>query len=161
MGTKWAHGLSLLEALIVIAVLGALLAIGVPRLSTPAARMFANDIKAQIEQARFEAIKRNAPVAVVLEATSQTFVTRLDPSDASVTATCSGDLILQERDTSDYKGVAIDTEASTWSGAVVWLPSGQGRACNGSPSIGGEIVVVDGSTTRRVELTVGGRVNVK
>src|SRR5690606_33931420 len=67
MRTGHSRGVSVLEIILVVAVLGIMLAVGFPRLVTPAARMYANDVKAQLEQARYEAIKRNAPVAVVYD----------------------------------------------------------------------------------------------
>lgn len=161
MRTGHSRGVSVLEIILVVAVLGIMVAVGFPRLVTPAARMYANDVKAQLEQARYEAIKRNAPVAVVYDADADRFETRLHPTDTSVTVTCTGSTVLLARDASEYRGVVVDEAASTWSGAVVWLPSGQGRACNGSPSIGGDIVITDGRTTRTVELTVGGRVSIR
>src|SRR5690606_11527963 len=108
---------------------------------TPGSRMFANDVKAQLEQARYEAIKRNAPVAVVLDRSTGVFRTRLDPNDPRVGAACVGSLVLQERGAEEYRNVRIDEALSNWNGAVVWLPSGQGRICSGLPSIGGDIVI--------------------
>lgn len=154
-------GFSLIELIVVLAMLGTILAIGAPRLSTPGVRMYANDVKALIEQARFEAIKRSMPVAVVFNPTTSAFETRLDPDDPTVSSACTGSLVLQSRDPGEYRAVSVDLSASTWGGSVVWLPSGQGRACNGSPSIGGSIAVTDGRLTRTIVLTVGGRVTLE
>ena len=153
------HGLTVIEMLIAVAIAGILLAIGVVNLQAPAARLFANDLKAQLEQARFEAIKRNAPVAVVWDAAGDRFVTRLDPDTATVAAACVGSDVLQVRRPNEYRNVAVNVMG--WSGGVVWLPSGQGRTCAGAPAIGGDISITDGRTTRVVRVSVGGRVSIQ
>lgn len=153
------YGFSVLEMLIAVAIAGILLAIGVVNLRAPAARLFANDLKAQIEQARFEAIRRNAPVAVRWEAADGRFATRLDPTSTRVPDTCDGSSVLVTRQLDEYRNVTVDV--SQWSGGVVWLPSGQGRTCTGAPAIGGEIEVTDGRTTRVVAVSVGGRVSIR
>ena len=48
MRTGHSRGVSVLEIILVVAVLGIMLAVGFPRLVTPAARMYANDVKAQL-----------------------------------------------------------------------------------------------------------------
>ena len=155
-------GVTVMEMLIVIAIAGILLGIGVVRVQPPESRLFANDVKAQIEQARYEAIRRNGPVAVVWEAGPERFATRLDPNDPTVGSTCNGPLVLQSRALSDYRSVELISGASgAWSGGVVWLPSGQGRTCNGGPAIGGTITITDGRTTHVVEVSVGGRVSIQ
>jgi len=154
------HGFSVIEMLIAVAIAGILLAVGVVNLQAPAARLFANDVKAQLEQARFEAIRRNAPVAVVWEPGASRFATRLEPEELpTVGTTCTGSQVLQTRAPTEYRNVTVDV--SEWPGGVVWLPSGQGRTCNGAPAIGGDISITDGRTTRVVEVSVGGRVSVR
>lgn len=145
--------------LIALVVAAILLAIGAVNLQSPAARLFANDVKAQIEQARFEAIRRNEPVAVVWDSVDARFETRLDPNASTVAASCTGSTVLLRRAVSEYRNVTVNVAA--WSDGVVWLPSGQGRTCNGSPSIGGDISITDGRTTRVVEVSVGGRVSIR
>lgn len=153
------HGFTVIEMLIAVAIAGILLAIGVVNLQAPSARLFANDLKAQIEQARFEAIRRNAPVAVRWEAAAGRFATRLDPTSTRVQDTCDGATVLVTRQLNEYRNVTVDV--SDWTGGVVWLPSGQGRTCTGAPAIGGEIEVTDGRTTRVVAVSVGGRVSIR
>jgi len=153
------RGFTVIEMLIAVAIAGILLAVGFVNLQAPAARLFANDVKAQIEQARFEAIRRNAPVAVVWEAGAGRFATRLEPATPTVVAACGGSQVLQTRLPTEYRNVTVD--ASAWPGGVVWLPSGQGRTCTGAPAIGGDIAITDGRSTRVVEVSVGGRVSIR
>ena len=157
------RGISLLEMLIVLAVAAVLLAIGAVWIQPPAARAFANDVKAQIEQARYEAVKRSVPVAVRFR--DGAFVTTVDPSDPAaglitVVDSCASDAaVLVRRDASEYRGVSVETDPSAWS--VVWLPSGQGRTCGGSLAIGSTVEITDGRTTRVIEVSVGGRVSIQ
>ena len=157
------RGISLLEMLIVLSVAAVLLAIGAVQVRPPAARAFANDVKAQIEQARYEAVKRSVPVAVRFrDGTFVTTVDPLDPADGPVTvaASCDDDAaVLLLRNPGEYRGVSVMTSPPEWS--VVWLPSGQGRTCGGSLAIGSAVEITDGRTTRFVEVSVGGRVSVQ
>lgn len=150
-------GTSILELIIIVAVLGILLAVGFVQLRPPAARAFGNDVKSQVEQARFEAVKRNQPVAVQF-ADGRLF-TSLDTSDLRVVASCSPDAtVIVQRFAGSYGNVTV-TPDSSW--GVVWLPSGQGRTCDGSPAIGSTLRIDDGRTVTRVTVSDGGRVSVE
>ena len=66
----------------------------------------------------------------------------------------------REKRWAHVRGVTVTTDpAVDWS--VVWLPSGQGRTCGGALTIGSTLEVTDGRTTRIVEISLGGRVNVQ
>lgn len=156
------RGVTLVELLIALAIIAVLTGIGVVALQPPESRLLANDIKAQFEQARFEAIKRNTPVAVVWNADDEEFITVANTNDPRVIATCAGNDVLNRRSTQEYRSARVSLEGSRpWPGSTVWLPSGQGRTCAGSPAIGGEITLNDGRTTRVVEISVGGRVSIR
>lgn len=59
------QGFSLAEVLMALAILGILLSLGFSQLKPPAARALAGSVKTVIQQARFEAIKRNRAVTVI------------------------------------------------------------------------------------------------
>src|SRR5690554_2039477 len=80
-------GFTALETVLVVAILGILLAVGFVAFRTPGPRHFANDLKAQLQEAKYEAVKRNAPVAVVWDSVGQTFQTRFD---SALTDPCGG-----------------------------------------------------------------------
>lgn len=156
-------GVSVLELVIVVAVLGILLSIGVVQLRQPAARLLANDLKGVIEQARFEAIKRNRPVAVLWDVDGGRVESRFDSASALVAASCDGDTRIVSRELSEYRGVQVDVAmpGDTFNRGVVWLPTGQGRTCHGTPDIRTEIRVSDGRGERLILVSVGGRVSVQ
>lgn len=156
------RGVTLVELLIALSIVGVLIGVGVVALRPPESRLLANDVKAQLEQARFEAIKRNMPIAVVWSADNEEFITVANTSDPRVIATCSGNEVLNRRATHEYRNARVSfVGPRPWPGNTVWLPSGQGRTCAGSPAIGGEITVSDGRTTLLVEISVGGRVSIR
>ena len=142
-----------------IAIVGILLSIGYTQLRSPDARLFANDVKAIIHQARYEAIKRNRPVAIAWEDEAERFVIRINQSSPMVTAACNGDTVLATKSPNDYRQIELEVDVPT--NCLVWLPSGQGRTRGGSPAIDSQITIADGRTTRIVEVSIGGKVSVR
>lgn len=154
-------GFTLLEMLIVIAIMGILLALGVPMLRPPSAYLFATDLKAMIQQARFEAIKRNSPVAVIWDSTDKTFTTRFDAANTTFadpsTACTSTSPPLNTKRASDYRNLSISTNMS--GNGIVWLPTGSAREC--SNNLGNSrITIDDGKKPFYVFVSMGGRVRV-
>lgn len=150
-------GFTLLEMLVVLGIMGILMGIGVAALRPPSAYLFANDLKAMIQQARFEAIKRNVPVAVVWSSTNQTFTTRWNETNSAVNQACSGSAVLNTKRLSDYRSVSV-ASALTQSG-LVWLPSGMGTQCGGG-LMSNSTSLTDGRTTYNVTISSAGRVRI-
>lgn len=151
-------GFSTIELLIVIAILGILATIGYTRINPPSARLFSNDLKAMIHQARYEAIKRNQPVAFVWDEAAESFYIRLDSNAVGVNAQCDGDSSLVTKQLSEYRQVSVDVSMLT--DGIVWLPTGQARSCSGSPMVSSSIEVTSQDIVRRVEITMGGKVTI-
>ena len=84
-------GFTVIEMMLVVAIIGILLAVGFVQLRAPSTRLFANDLKAQLQQAKFEAVKRNAPVAVAWDGGAQSFSTRFDTAASDP---CNGATVL-------------------------------------------------------------------
>ncbi len=152
-------GFTVIELLIAVAIIGILASIGFVRISPPSARLLSNDIKAMVHQARYEAVKRNRPIAFVWNEAEDGFEIRLDSASSSVLAACGGDTLLTSKAVADYPRTAVSTDMPT--SGLVWLPTGQGRACNGAPMISSDIRVVSGTISRVVEVTMGGKVTIK
>lgn len=153
-------GFSAIELLIVLSVLGILLAAGFTQLRPPAPRLFANDMRAMVQQARYEAIRRNRPVAVVWEGEASRFITRVDGTNPSVTAACSGATELVTKRVADYPRLTVNTELAAGNG-LVWLPNGQARKCDGTALEAVSTTITDGRTTRVVTVSLTGRVSVQ
>src|SRR5690625_4991018 len=110
------RGMTLIEVLIVLAVLAILLAIAIPNLRTPAVRLAGNSVQSFLQQARFDAIRLNGTVGVTVE--SGDLISRQD--------SCSGEL-LNRLDLSDYPSVTL------LGSSLLWNATGQVRNCSGGP----------------------------
>lgn len=138
--------LSVIEVLIVLAILGILLAIAIPNLRPPAAQLAANSVQAFVQQARFEAIRLNAEVAVTVA----------DGRFASRSGGCSGN-VLRTLDLAEYPQVSAS------GGDLIWTHTGQVRSCGGS-ALGVNGVAWQIADERRaltVQVGAGGAVTVE
>lgn len=142
--------------LIALAILGTLLGIGVSRFGSSDARAYSNDIKALVQQARFEAVKRNVPIAVTWNGASDEFRTVMgDPATP-----CTPIATLATAGHSNYRLAEVDPGFADGQG-LVWLPSGQARSCGlgaFSPTIAR---VTDRSREFTVTVTLTGRVTIE
>lgn len=153
------QGLTIIELLVVIAVLGVLLSVSVTFINPPNTRVFAGEVKAAASQSRYEAVKRNRPVAFTWDSDAREFVTRFDDASRQVPDTCDGDTVLTTKSATQYRSMAVTTDMI--GGGIVWLPSGQGRTCNGAPISGNTIDISDGSNSRSVTIAAGGKVSIE
>lgn len=153
-------GFTLLELLIVIAIMGIFMALGVPMLRPPSSYLFANDVKAMIQQARFESIKRNVPVAVVWSDSAKTFTTQFHPTDSQISQACdsTGTEKLRVKNLTEYRNLNV-TSAFQTSG-LVWLPTGLGRQCTGGAMMNGT-TITDGRVAYRIVTSSAGRVQIQ
>lgn len=148
-------GLTLIEVLIVLGILGVLVGIGAARFSPNAARAYSNDLQALFQQARFEAIKRNAPVAVIWDSAATTF--RSVEGGANP---CEGESVLGTADAARYPRITIDTTFEDGRG-LVWLPSGQARSCELSAFAATIARVSDGRNERVLKVSLTGKVDIE
>ena len=118
------QGVSIVEIMMVVAIMGILAGILSSSLRTPSATIFANDLQATILQGRFEAIKRNAAVAVIWSSTSNAFEMHAN-TGAGVSCTFTGSPI-KAVSPGDYKSLSVKTGASF---GILWIPSGIPRSC--------------------------------
>lgn|SRR5690606_33442450 len=153
------RGFSTIELLIAIAILGTLLAMVYPMLRPPEARVMANELKAMLQQARYESIKRNQPVAFVWIPDTQVFETRFNSAAATATTACTGDTAISTKAVSEFRDISVTVNLPT--NGIVWLPTGQGRSCSGGPMVTSDVVIRSSATQLTVEATMGGKVSIK
>lgn len=154
------HGVTMLEMLLIIAILGILIASTAPLLQPPAAALFANDLRIAIQQARHEAIRRNRPVAIVWTSADQSFTTRINEGNPTLGAACAGATLLNTRSAATYPRLAVSSGFGNGQG-IVWLPNGQGRRCDGTALIAVSTQISDGRTTRTVTTNMTGMVTIE
>ncbi|MEX2536133.1 MAG: GspH/FimT family pseudopilin [Trueperaceae bacterium] len=111
-------------------------------------------LRSQIVQARFEAIERNSPVAVVYRSEDLVFLTlavgHLDIGEGCLAGEELGRLRLEE-----FRRVRVKNDPLS---GLVWLPSGTGRTCSGSGAFNQTIALVDHKREARVIVSRAGRV---
>jgi Tfp pilus assembly protein FimT len=115
----------------------------------------ANDVKALLLAARFEAVKRDAPVAVVWQPLASAFVMRVDPLADSLAALCRGGAVLERVRSKVYGRVSVTRRLSD---DLVWLPTGMARTCQGGGVFNGTIVLEDSWAAHKVVISRAGRV---
>jgi prepilin-type N-terminal cleavage/methylation domain-containing protein len=119
-------GFSLVEMLVAIAVLGILLSIPFLVISSPNARLFTEELKSFLEQNRFEAIKRQYPVAITWDSINKVFIAS---QIASPSVSCSSGTELSRLELSKFP--RLDLTQNQLSSGIVWLPNGFVKDCNG------------------------------
>jgi prepilin-type N-terminal cleavage/methylation domain-containing protein len=151
------RGFTLLEVIVAVAMLGILLAIGATSVRPPAAQTYASSLRNMVLQARFEAIKRNAPVVVGWVADEEEFVARLAGQDDWCTDL--GDVIIRSN-AIEIARLQITTTV-TGPGSLVWVPSGQSRNCGRAPFTPDFATIEDGRNARTVRIGAAGRVEIE
>lgn len=154
--TSTRRGLSLIEIIIGLAIIGILTGIGAVAFAPPGGRAYANDVRAIFQQARFEAVKRNVPVAVVWDAGSDEFRSVL----GSIGTPCDQTTVLTRASPREYARVTVASNFADGDG-IVWLPSGQARSCGYGPFVQTIATIDDGRVEREVTVTLTGRVTIE
>lgn len=149
-------GFTILELLIVLVMIGILAAIGASRFGTNSARAYTNDLQALFQQARFEAIKRNAPVAVIWSVTDRSFSTVY----GNQAKPCDGTEVLMKAESIQYPRLNVTTDFGDGEG-LVWLPSGQARSCAFTVFAKTIANIQDEKQVRLLTVTLTGKVTVE
>ena len=130
--TQAGRGFTVLEVVITLAVLSIVFGFAAINTRPPAARAVSSEFRNVMQQARFEAVRVNRPVAVVWLEGPRQLVTRSQSAadEASICDNIAGQIIVA--DFTRYPRVAIVPDLGV-DAALVWLPSGQARTCTLAP----------------------------
>ena len=161
-------GVTLLELIVVIAVLSVMLSLAAWRLPRQDARAYSNDVRAILVQGRYEAIKRNALVAVVWDEAAREFFSVANNIAESQPCSSGGPVLLRASVT-DYARTAVDvrvfdSDGNVVTGAVagvVWFPNGQARSCSKGLLSRTIATISDRSGSYDVTVSVAGKVEVQ
>lgn len=150
-------GFTVLEVIIVVAIAGILLAISAVSVRAPAAQTYASSLRNMVLQARFEAIKRNAPIVVGWVEAESEFVARV----AGLTDWCQ-DLgpVVGRSNAVEIGRLDVSTTVSG-AGSLVWVPSGQARNCSRAQFTPDFAAIDDGRASRVVRIGAAGRVEIE
>mgnify|MGYP000332376641 FL=1 len=149
------RGVTFVELLIVLAAMAVLAAVGFVRMGSAQARAYAEEVRATVAAGRFEAIRRDAPVAVRWDEGRGAFLAVVGRPDLP----CTGDEIVARADAATHARVAVDTDL-VGDAALVWLPSGTARGCDFASFPERIATLDDGRTSVDVTVTLTGRVTV-
>ena len=152
-------GLTLVELLVVLALLGVLLSLGAFLVPPPSAAVFARDAQSLYQQARLEAVKRNRPVAVVWDADAGRLEARVDSASTTVAAACTGDTVVRWLAPGEYGRLTITADFAH--DGAVWLPSTLMRGCAGAASELQTLTVASPRRTVNVDVSTTGEVNLR
>jgi prepilin-type N-terminal cleavage/methylation domain-containing protein len=148
---------SLLEMLVVMAVLAVTFGFASFAVRPSSAQVYATSLRNLVLQSRFEAIRRNEPVVVGWDASAREFVVRT----AGATDWCDGSgSELRRSNAADVGRLAITTTV-TGSASLVWVPSGQARTCARASFPEAFAAIDDGRSVRRLVIAAAGRVEVR
>ncbi len=151
------QGFTLIEILVVLAVLAILLAIAIPNLRTPAVRLAADAAHSYLQQARFNAIRLNRPVMLGVQDAGAGLAMRQLPTSGHVVCSSAGTL-LSTLELREFRQVQVQERGQLF----LWLPNGQPRSCSGQP-LTGELAVTlgDGNRSQQVVVSAGGAVTLR
>lgn len=152
-------GVTLVELLIVLAIVGILFSLGAFLVPPPSAAVFARDAQSLYQQARLEAVKRNRPVAVVWDADAGRLEARVDSASTTVAAACTGDTVVRSLAPGDYGRLTITADFEH--DGAVWLPSTLMRGCAGVATELQTLTVASPRRTVNVDVSTTGEVNLR
>lgn len=148
-------GVTFVELLVVLAAMAVLAAVGFVRMGPAQARAYAEEVRSTVAAGRFEAIRRDAPVAVRWDASDAAFLAEVGTPDRP----CDGGEVVARADAATHAAVAVDTDL-VGDAALVWLPSGTARGCDYAGFPERIATLDDGRTAVDVTVTLTGRVTV-
>jgi len=108
-----------------------------------------------VQQARFDAIKTNRPIVIVLDAAAGEVAVRRATTSGAIDCSAGATQPVRTLSLGEYRAVSLSGSVE----AFVWLPSGQPRECTGGRLASTvEMTLSSGDSTRTVAVTGGGEV---
>jgi prepilin-type N-terminal cleavage/methylation domain-containing protein len=149
------RGFSLLELIVVMAMIGILATLAGFYLRPPAHVVAANDLQALFQQARVEAVTRNRAVAVTFQGATGTFEVLANTTGGAVSCS-TGTSTVRTLALSEYPRVTATVTIP--SDGFLWLPNGLVSACSTGSLPSANVEFVHNGQTARVVVTPAGRV---
>ena len=152
------RGFTILELLVILAFISIVASIAAIALRPTTARAVSGEFRNVMQQARFEAVRANRPIAVVWLEDSRQLVTRSQSAvnDALICNNVGSEIVIA--DFGRYPALQINTDLGPNDG-LVWLPSGQARTCGLAPMGDARIATIeDGRQGFDVSVSVAGLV---
>lgn len=148
-------GFSLVEVMIVLAVVAILFALVARQAKPPHVTVFGNDLAAIIQQSRYESVQRNSGVAVVHVANKGFEVRTIPGNNASCSATDYE--VLRSLNFEGHGSVNVSMNKA----GIIWLPNGLVLACDGSQPFINISIFDNSGKTRALTINSIGRVELQ
>ena len=150
------RGWSILEILVVLAILAIVFALGMAVLRPPPSRHAAVQLAGALTTARLRALAGGAPTALVVAADGRSWERRVGAPSSDAATTCGAGVVDDRLDlTPTFPGVVVASGAEA---GIVWFPTGWGRTCAGGAVFNRRIVLSGPRANHAVVVSSAGRV---
>lgn len=149
------RGVSLLELIVVLAIIGILLGIGYALLRPNPARHAAIALASELTAARLQALAAGMPVAVLLSTDRRTVFRKAGAVGEDADQVCASGAVAHRLDWGRFPRVELTSGLER---GIVWFPTGWGRACGGGGVYNDRIELAGPAARYAVVVSSAGRV---
>ena len=150
------RGWSVLEILVVLAILAVVFGLALMLLRPPSSRHAAVRLAGELTNARLRALAGGAPTAVIVALDGASWERRIGIPGADAPMTCNGGTIDGRLDLArSFPGVTVSSGSDA---GIVWFPTGWGRTCDGGAVFNRRIVLSGPRARHAVVVSSAGRV---
>lgn len=152
---KKTKGFSLVEVIVIIAIVGFLFTLVARQARPPHVTVYANALAAVIQQGRYESVELNKGVAVVHVANKGFQVRTLSTNNGACTGT--GSEVLRSLNFEGHGSVNVSMNQA----GIIWFPNGLVLACDGSQASVSINIFDTSGKTRVLSINSIGRVEIE